>query len=174
MTRAWSVKLARTGDEAAEAHHAADTVEIAAGRYLEMREHVDETALGGALPVFHGDVVAEFPLHRHFAIDRRQLAGDHHQTAGDDIGHIGGDRWHRLRQGDAEFRQFSFDQSGHRSLRQGCGRMLSLLRVAREGGGAKPPNGPVDDANEVSTAASSTRYLGNEAKLARRVQTHSA
>ena len=106
-------ELGRRSDEAAEADNPLHPVEVAAAGRLQMHQDIDEAQPRGFLRLLDRNAPADLAGDRDLAVDRRHLAGDDDQVAGDDVGHIVRDRRHRPRQGDAEFRQFRLDLTGH-------------------------------------------------------------
>lgn len=104
------------GDEAAQAHHAAHPVQIPAAGRAELGEQVEEALPGGALAILDADGLAELANPAKLAIQRRQLAGDHHEIAGDHIGHVIGQGRRGGRQYDAEFGEVRGDAPVHAAL----------------------------------------------------------
>ena len=104
-------ELGRRGDEAAEAHHPAHPVQVAAAGRAELRQDVDEAEPRSGLPFLHRHGGAELAGVSDAAVAQRYLPGHHHEAVLHGEGDVVGQRRRRLRQVYAEFAQPRFDAS---------------------------------------------------------------
>ena len=136
-----AVEEGRRGiDEAAEANHPLDLVEIAERR-LDLRQHVDRAGARRLLAVLDRYAVAELALGDELAARiEADLAGDEQQRADPHERDVIGDGRGRGGKHDPEFRKFLFDRSGHDVLLGcygafGADRLLWAACLRRSGAG---------------------------------------